>query len=286
MTVLKHSKKRDTGLVYELLVRHLSQAMVNKDKGTTQRCLEIVRKYYGEGTPLFEERELFEVIRNTRGVTEQTARKILAEVQREARKLDAKKIEIKKSNLIKEINYSFGKDFYVQHRIPDYRLMASIQLLINSSRSENRLTESVKKIQIEEGLVKYMTTRGTFQESFSQKSEVDQLVMAMVAKKFNEKYSKTLNESQKQLLDKYIRAQVTGDEKPLTDFVLEESRRINVVLKMAQDFRDVKEDKSMREKMQVAQSNLESIRSRKINERTVEDMMLFQKLAEEVQSND
>ena len=286
MATFKHNKRRDSGLVYEFLVRHLSKAMVNGDRHNYQKCLEIVRKYYGDGTALAEERELFDVIKNTRGVTEQAARRILSEVQRAARALDSKKIDIKKSNLIKEINYTFGKGFFTQYRIPEYRLLASIQMMINASQKENRLTESVQKIQLEEGLVKYMTTKGTFSESMTQKSEVDQLVMAMVAKRFNEKYSKSLSSPQKVLLEKYIRAQVTSDEKPLNDFMLEESKRINIVLKMARDMKEFSDDGIMKERLEQAEKTFSTMRLNGANEKTVEEMMLFQRLAEEVQSND
>ena len=282
----KHNKKRDTGLVYEFLVRRLSHSMIQKDRLASQKCLEIVRKYYGDGTPLSQERELFDVIKNTRGVTEQAARRILREVQRAAQELDVKKIEIKKSNLIKEINYTFGKEFFTDHRIPEYRLLASIQMVIDASRTQTRLTESVQKIQLEEGLIRYMTTRGSFQEATTQKSEVDQLVMAMVAKRFQEKYSKSLNSAQKTLLEKYIRAQVTGDEKPLNEFINEESKRISTVLKTARDMKEVRDDAIMSERLDQAEQAFGHMREQKTNEKVVEDVMLYQRLAEEVQSND
>ena len=128
-TTFKHNKKRDTGLVYEFLIRKLSHAMINKNHDATQKTLEITRRYYGDGAPLSEERELFDVIRNARGLSESAARRVLGEIQRAAKEMDVKKIDIKKSNLIKEINYSFGKNFFFDYRIPEYRLLASIQMV-------------------------------------------------------------------------------------------------------------------------------------------------------------
>jgi hypothetical protein len=284
MATFKHNKKRDTGLVYEFLVRRLSKAMLEKDNTTTRKALDIVHKYYGEGTPLAQERELFDVIKNTRGVTEASARRIMLEVQKAARELDVKKIDIKKSNLIKEINYTFGKDFFSEHRIPEYRLLASIQMVIDSSRTQTRLTESVQKIQLEEGLIRYMTTRGSFQETVAVKSEVDALVMAMVAKRFNEKYSKSLIGPQKVLLEKFIRAQVTGDRKPLTEYLTSEQARISQALAKARDLKEVVEDKKMAEKLDEAAGLFNKIIGK--GDDAVEEIMTYQKLVEEVQSND
>jgi hypothetical protein len=285
MATFKHNKKRDCGLVYEFLVRQLSKTMVEKDQSGYKRTLEIVRKYYGEGTPLAEERELFDVIRNARGLSETSARRVLGEVERHATRLDSKKIDIKKSNLIKEINYTYGREFFSSHRVPDYRLLASIQMVIDAARTQNRLTESVQKIQLEEGLVRYMTTRGSFNESTTQRSDVDALVMAMVAKRFNEKYSKTLSVSQKKLLEKYIRFQVTGDMKPLTEIVVSELKRINDVLTRASMMREVIEDSAMSKKLEEARQKLLAEGAMPV-EQQVEDIMMYQNLAEEVESNE
>src|SRR3990172_2102359 len=142
----KHRRARNSGLVYEFLVRRLSKSMIDGDRGTYHKTLEVLNRYYSEGTVLSEERELFDVIKNSRCLTESAARRILTEVQKHARKMDARKIDIKKSCLIKEINYAFGKGFFAEHRIPDYRLLASIQMVIDACRNDSVLTESVSKI--------------------------------------------------------------------------------------------------------------------------------------------
>lgn len=283
MGSFKHNKRRNAGLVYEFLVRRLGQAMVDQDKMTYRRALEIMQKYYSEGTILCEERELFEVIRNTRGVTESAARRILAEVQKHAQKMDARKVDIKKSNLIKEINYAFGKDFYAEHRVPDYRLLASIQMVVDASRNPRRLAESVAKIQVEEGLVQYMMTRGGYSVAQAPQSEIDQVVMRMVAKRFEEKYAKTLNGPQKVLLERFIRYEVTGDKVQLTKFLDSEESRVMAALNRAELMKEIIEDKVMAEKLDEAKRHV--IKLGTLEER-VENTMLYQKLVEEIESDE
>ena len=282
----KHNKKRDTGLVYEFLIRRLSQTMLDGDKDGQRTALGIVRKYFDQSSgPLSEERELFDVIRNTRGVSENVARQVLSEVQKAARKMDVKKLDIKKSNLIKEINYSFGQDFWDNHRIPDYRVLASIQMVIDASRGDANLTESVSKIQLEEGLVQFMMTKSGAVLAQPSKSEVDQLVMRMVAKRFEEKYSKTLSTPQKKLLEKYVRYQVSGDDKQLSDFLLDEMVRISKSLDAALAMNEFTEDKFMLEKLVEAKKLFPTVGNKPVDYR-VEEVMMYQKLVEEIESND
>jgi hypothetical protein len=281
----KHNKKRNTGLVYEFLVRRLSHAMLEGDKSGQKTVLGIIQKYYDPETgPLAEERELFEVVRNTRGVSESVARQVIGEVQKHARVMDGRRLDIKKSNLIKEINYAFGKSFWDDHRIPDYRLLASIQMVVDASRGDATLTESVSKFQLEEGLVQYMTSKGGQKMVQMSQGEVDALVMKMVAKRFEEKYSKSLSPAQKTLLEKYIRYQVTGDSKPLFKVINEQANRIHDSLDAARTMQEVISDPMMAKKLDEAIARWDEMNKsgfQKLDE-SVEEIMMFQKLVEEI----
>lgn len=285
MGTFNHNKKRNSGLVYEFLVRRLSKAMIEKDDNIYQKTLGIVHKYYLAGAPIAEERELFDVVRNTRGVSENAARRILGEIQRTANRMDVKKIDIKKSNLIKEINHTFGMGFWDEHRIPDYRLLATIQMIIDASRSDQRLTESVQNIQLEEGVVQYMMSTREFSIVSAPKQDIDQLVMAITAKKFQEKYSHSLGDKQKVLLEKFIRFQVTGDDKPLFEHIQNEFKRVENALNKAMSMSEVKDDAVMSEKLNEAYVKFTESGRRTLDEE-VERLMLYQTLVEEIESNE
>lgn len=291
MATFKHNKKRSTGIVYEMLVRRLTKTMVEQDKEGYTKALTIVRKYFSEGCVLSQERELFDVIRNTRGVSESAARRVLGEIQKHALSLDRKKIDIKKSNLIKEINHGFGQEFWAEHRIPDYRLLATIQMVIDTAHEAARLTESVQRIQLEEVLVTHMTSQDEKKAVAPvARPEVDRLVMAMVAKRFTEKYAGSLIPSQKKLLERYIRFQVTGDEKVVKDYLLAEGQRTFQAIDKAASIPEVKSDDVMVTRLQEARTRLSEVMTEvsaygKI-EGPVEEMFLFQKLVEEIESDE
>jgi hypothetical protein len=284
MATFKHNKKRNAGLVYEFLVRRLSKTMIDKDKDGSQKTLGIVRKYFGEGTVLSEEKELFDVIRNTRGVSEMAARRILGEIQKQAKSLDIKKIDIKKSNLIKEINYGFGQDFWDDHRIPEYRLLATIQMIIDSARIPTQISESVQKIQLEEGLVQYMTSTGDFTVK-ERNQDIDKLVMALTAKKFQEKWTHSLNPAQKVILEKYIRFIATGDEETFRGFLHKRKSDMTASLNKYVSMKEFATDTVMRQKMDEAVTKFNSLPFGASDE-FVQEMMLFEKLVEEIESHE
>lgn len=287
MGTFRHNKKRNTGLVYEFLIRHLSQSMIDRRADVYQKTLGMIRRYYGDGSPLMSEHELFTVVQNTRGISEAAARRILGEIQRAAKTMDFKKIDIKKSNLIKEINHGFGQDFWDLHRVPEYRLLATIQMVIDSARSERRLTESVENIQLEEGLVNYMTTRNEYKSPTPPKEEIDQLVMAITAKKFQEKYSKSLNRSQQKLLEEYVRYQVTRDDHRFVKVVIDEEKRVKSILEKARNMSEFVTDPIMMKKLNEAHDHFNKITGHvtDVLDVQLENLMLYQSLVEEIESD-
>lgn len=284
MSTLKHNKKRNTGLVYEFLVRRMTSQMLDQDLQGYKKTLEITKKYFRHGTVLNEEQELFTAIRNTRGVSESVARQILSEARARFRKIDKKMLEIKKSNLIKEANYNFGRDFFSTHRVPEYRLLATIHMFLENDGT-TRLSESVTKYQLAEGLVKFMTSLEPAATPQKQEKDVDGLVVGIAAKKFQEKYGKNLGRDQKELLEKYMLYTVSGDKEKLEKFIIGEQYRVSQQLRNYRNIKEIKEDPVMAERFDEASRQLRNQCDRLPLDESVEELMLYYKLVEEIRSN-
>ncbi len=276
-----HNKKRSTALVYEFMVRHMARTMIDKDFKGYRRAHDIARRYFGPGTTLSRELELFDVIRSARGLGEPAARRVLREVLDHASRLDSRQLEIKKSNLIKEINYSFGKEFFQKYWVPEYRLMASLQLLINSASTKVGLQEKVDHIvQLEEGVVKYMTVPERSRTA-TVNPDVDRLVCALAAKKFQEKYGQSLNKSQRKLLESYVRSIVTGDSTRLQTYMTAELDRVQKSMRGASRLDELKADPIMKERLDEAIRKSATL-GESVSSETVQELMLFQALVEEL----
>ena len=68
VTSFRHSKKRNSGLLYEFLIRRMSLSMVNGDKPSYDKASSILKRYFSAGMPLATEKEIFDVVVSSRGL--------------------------------------------------------------------------------------------------------------------------------------------------------------------------------------------------------------------------
>ena len=119
MTKKSHNKKRNVGIIYELLLSVAAKGMVENNAKLTTRSQKIIKRFFREGTELQKEHRLFKALLEPQINDGSLATKILGEAKKAARTHNLERLEREKSRLIKEINYSFGKNFYNQ-RIENY----------------------------------------------------------------------------------------------------------------------------------------------------------------------
>jgi len=287
-TSFKHNKKRNSGLVYEFLVRRLGLTMVDRDPEAYLKTVGIVKKYFSPGMPMEREKEVFNVISKARGMNETMARRVLEEVRKHVVGLDHKKVEIKKSNLIKEVHYAFGQDFFDVHRIPEYRLYASIQMLIEQYRQAalgSNIAEGVQRIQLEEGLVKFMMSPKGVEQVGTKGERVDGLVASLAMRKFEQRYSGALCESQKRTLRRFMNFSMTKNKEQFSREMEEEKKQLLEGLRSSQKLLCFHEDKVMGQRMDEAVRALESLKD-VTSEAAVQDLLLYHRLLQEIESDE
>jgi len=59
MKKLKHSKYKNTGILFEMLVRKLTSETMTSDKSVT---IDIIKKYFGKNTELAKELQLYNAL--------------------------------------------------------------------------------------------------------------------------------------------------------------------------------------------------------------------------------
>lgn len=284
-STFKHNKKRNSGLVYEFLIRRLGLSIVDKDKQSYFKAASLIKKYFNRGMPLAKERDIFEAISKSRSLDETTARRVLNEVKKQVNTLDHRKIEIKKSNIIKEIHYAFGQNFFDVHRIPQYRLYASIQMLVEQYKNkEATMNESLNRVHLEEALVKFMKSKEITHET-AKGEKVDSLVASLAMKKFEQRYAGSLNEDQKRTLRKFMNYSVTGNSEQFTREMNEEKQKLLGKLSTSKNLTYFKEDKIMLERMNESISFLTNMKDVS-TEKSVQDILLYQKLVQEIDSDE
>lgn len=276
MLTIKHNKKRNSGLMYEFLIRRLGNCMLENNKDEQLKITKILRKYFSVGQPLAEEYKIFDTIINNRGVDSTLARKILEHIRQHA--ISVRNLDVKKSNFIKEVHHIFGKNFF-DDRIPDYRLYASIcTLLENYKIKENKLDSSVERSYLEESLIKYMTNVPQIKENKLEK-DINNTTVRLVIDRFKDKY-KSLNESQKKILRQFINCLLAGN-KGLDNIILSEKKSL---LKKFDNHDNLffKNDVIMLEKFNKTIERLRNLQITSNKSKLIEELLLYHELAQEL----
>lgn len=204
MTKLKHSKYKNTGILFELLVRKLTSETLSSDKSVT---IDIIKKYFGKNTELAKELQLYNALLKEQFKSEAQALDYIRTIKSSHDKLNHSVLRRQRYNLVKEISEKFIFTNMSKMHINNYKALASIFMIFEYDESANpkQLLEC-KNVIINNGMIveKRIEVKDPIIEAFeSQPKEIRLLTYKLMIDKFNEKYS-GLDESQKRLLNKYI----------------------------------------------------------------------------------
>ena len=123
----KHSKFRNTGLLFELLTRQVTaDILAGKDESSAKNLLF---KYFSPNTELGREWQLYNFLVNEKAKDETLAEKYITITLKQREKLDNKKLAEQKYNLIKEINDVYSAETLLKSSLKNYKLFASIYKL-------------------------------------------------------------------------------------------------------------------------------------------------------------
>lgn len=218
-----HNKRRNAGLLYEFLVRTVSQALVEGDQRKSAVALKILRRYFKPGTQLYKEFRLINSLVKTTVSSDAVAASILGEAKAAARSYDMEALDREKSLLIRHINHSLRDECFYDQPIKEYKEYATVQTLINDWRSPDSERDIARQAMYEDRLVRWLTTeKKDYDESLNEESSgTMRLAMKIMTKRLNEKYAGALNESQRAIVKSYVFATANSDSSLLSKHLLE-----------------------------------------------------------------
>lgn len=203
---IKHSKYRNTAILFELLVRQTTADLLqNKDS----KAVKILKKYF-TGTELGKEYALYSSFNTTNKLSEAKAEMFINTVLEQRRKINLEKLSKEKYNLIREIKSNYDIDNFFKAKIDNYKTYASIYTIFESQNNKNIDTKQtlLNKINllehITEGGIQDKTASSAIVEEFMKEDkEVRLLAYKIMVEKFNSKYA-NLSDRQKSVLKEYI----------------------------------------------------------------------------------
>ena len=204
MKNLKHSKYKNTAILFEMLVRKLTSETLTSDKTVT---VEIIKKYFGKNTVLSKELQLYNSLIKESFKSEAQTLEFIRSCKAAHTKLNKSTLRRQRYNLVKEISENFDFQKISKIRINNYKELASVYKIFEYSDSDNpkEILECKNVIVEHMSSVKNVSNKKNIVLEKYKKHDKDVRLLAykLLVDKFNKKYS-TLDENQKQVLNKYI----------------------------------------------------------------------------------
>ncbi len=275
MDKLKHSKFKNTGILFELLVRQIAADTL---AGKNSLSLEIIKTHFKRGTELTKELNLYHTLQKEVFDTQYKAQEFVNIVLEQRTNLNESILRKQKYNLIKSIKESYKIDDFFKYRVNNYKQLASTYKLFEFTQDispkewvdcKNTIFENIvnKKEQLVEEKLN--------EEYTNQPKEIRLLAYKFLVDSFNEKYS-SLNLEQKTILRTYIN-NIDNSEK-LRKYVISEVKKLKT-----QFSKTIVSDKIVSIKLNETINLMENIiTSKVISETQVLSLLRYHELLQEV----
>ena len=204
---IKHSKYKNTGILFELLVRQITADTLS---GTDSPATGILKKYFTK-TELGREYKIYESFFKNINVSETKADIVISTLIESSKQLNRSALRRQKYNLIKEIKEHYEIDDFFKTKLPNYKAQAALFTLLEVYNSDN-LSNPDQIIENKTALLEYLTSKNVnkkevkeniLEEFRNQDKDVRILTYRVLLEKFNDKYA-DLNDNQKNVLKEFI----------------------------------------------------------------------------------
>ena len=281
---VKHSKFRNTGLIFELLVKQVASDTLNNRESA---AVSIIKKYYAGKTSLAKEYRLYEFITKNKNVSQSRAEAIISTITEVSRKLDQTTLKKQKYDLISDIKASYNLDEFFGIQVRDYKALAALYCLLEA-QNNSELVDPQVLVDNKTTILEHLTeapqseedVKDTLIEEYSKyEKDLRLLTFKILLEKFNDNY-KDLLPQQKRILKEFITSVSSGTR--LRNIVNEE---------LSQIFEEVK-SLAFRVKDEVVKIKLDEIaktikplsNKEKINDSHLINLMQYYELIEELKS--
>jgi len=204
MAQIKHNKYRNTGILFELLVRKITaDTMSNQDS----KAVTLIKKHF-VNTELAKENKIYQMISKSHNLSSVKAETTLSTILEINKSLDQTKLAKEKYNLIKEIKSVFDIEDFFKAKISNYKLLSSTYTLLEANASPLKNFETIINSKL--NIIEHISLQDLTLNESPQSDEYTQmdkgtraLVYKIMLEKFNTKFD-NLSHDQKEVLKEYI----------------------------------------------------------------------------------
>jgi hypothetical protein len=287
MKKIKHSKFKNTGFLFELLVRQITSEVMSSSKSVAEKLL---KEHFNSKQELSKELKLYQYLINEKYNSESKAEQFINTILEARKKIDEKKLTKEKYNLIKEIKETYNLDEFIKSPISNYKTLASIYKIFETVVTDTQyeptdivsarftIAENIINSSIQNKDVKLKDA--VLEEYRKQDDDLRAVSYKLLVESFNNKYSNLTND-QKGLLREYINN--INNTGKLSEYVSIE------VTKLVEGLKEVGSkisDKVTKIKLAETIANIRKIKSvKKIKEQHLSAMMMTYELLKELKDS-
>lgn len=205
---IKHSKFKNTGLIFELLVKQIAADTLNKDESP---ALGILKEFYASKSSLAKEYKLYDLVSKSRGVSQKKAEAIVSTITEVSRKLNQTTLKNQKYKLISEIKKHYNIEDFFSIQVRDYKPLAALYCLLEA-QNNSQLVDPQYLVDNKVTILEHLTAvtqnedsvKDTLIEEYSKyDKDLRLLTFKILLEKFNDNYKDLLPE-QKNILKEFI----------------------------------------------------------------------------------
>ena len=280
---IKHSKYKNTGILFELLVRQATSDTLN---GTDSAAIDLIKRFFVK-SELGREYKLYESVVKSNVLTESKASTIVTTILETSQKLNRTSLRKQKYNLINEIKKHYDLNSFFGAKLKNYKELASIYTLIESYNNKE-ITDTDQIIDNKITLLEYLTKQLIKEENVKEDvlkefatydKDLRILTYKVLLEKFNNKHQ-DLSNDQKQVLKEYINS--VDSASALRDFYNNKIVELKTIL--TTESKNIT-DKATQVKVSEIAKLLEILgKNSKINEDNLVDLLQYFQLVNEIQS--
>ena len=278
---IKHSKYKNTGILFELLVRQITADTL---KGGDSPAIDILKEYFVK-TSLGREYKLYESVLKSKVLNEGRANMVISTILESSSKFNRTSLRKQKYNLINEIKKHYDIDVFFGAKIKNYKELASLYTLIEGYNSkeasdsqqliDNKVTllEHLTKQEVNEKEVK----ENVLKEFQTYDKDLRILTYKVLLEKFNSKYE-NLSIEQKQVLKEFINS---VDSTPgLRDFYNNKIGDLQATLN--EEAKNIKDKATQIKIQEVAKYLVELDKTAKVSNDNLVDLLQYYELVKEI----
>jgi hypothetical protein len=278
---IKHSKYKNTGILFELLVRQITADTL---KGGDSPAIDILKEHFVK-TSLGREYKLYESILKSKVLNEGRANMVISTILESSSKFNRTSLRKQKYNLINEIKKYYNLDVFFGAKIKNYKELASLYTLIegyNSKEASDSQQIIDNKVTLLEHLTKQeVNTKEVKEDVLKEFQTYDKdlriLTYKVLLEKFNSKYE-NLSIEQKQVLKEFINS---VDSTPgLRDFYNSKINDLQATLN--EEVKNIKDKATQIKITEVAKYLVELDKTSKVNNDNLVDLLQYYELVKEI----